>query len=258
LKSFDHVAKAYDEQFTDTKIGKAQRDLVWKYVRNQVNSAQKALELNCGTGRDAQFLAEHCNTVMATDLSPEMIDFAKTKYQKSNLSFQTLDINRVDQIDDKFDLIFSNFGGLNCLDPKEWIKLSSTLSNKLNPGGEIIAVIMSRNCAWERFYFKKQKDEVNRNRRRSKEVILANVDGVDVKTWYYSPDEIIGYMQPNFTFIGTKPIGLFIPPSYLEPYFRKKKVIFNVLKLMESFSVSSNKNSDKADHYLIHFKKGLR
>lgn len=258
MKSFDHVAKAYDEQFTDTKIGKAQRDLVWKYLRNQVNSAQNTLELNCGTGRDAQFLAEHCKSVIATDLSPEMISFASEKYQKSNLRFESLDINLLNKLEGKFDLIFSNFGGLNCLAPKEWKKLASSLSDKLNPGGEFIAVIMSRNCAWERFYFKKQKDELNRNRRRSKEVILANVDGVDVKTWYYSPEEIIKNMESNFTFVSSKPIGLFIPPSYLEPYFRKKKVIFSVLKLMESFSVSSNKSSDKADHYLIHFKKGLR
>ncbi|MBL4703723.1 MAG: class I SAM-dependent methyltransferase [Flavobacteriales bacterium] len=255
MKDFDHVAAVYDSQFTNTLIGKAQRKLVWNYLANVLNKNQQALELNCGTGVDAQFLSKRCKQVIATDISPEMVGYAAEKHPEANIQYQTLDINQLTTINGKFDLIFSNFGGLNCLSSEQWNALSKSLDRSLNPGGQFIAVIMSRNCAWERFYYKRKGDNLNRNRRRSVEPVLANVDGIDVKTWYYSPTEIIHFLSGQFQFIKVKPIGRFIPPSYMEPFFTGKKALFSALTLIESFSVPSKKSADKADHYLIHFKK---
>ena len=70
--SFDPVADLYDEIFSNTRIGKAQRDIVWKYLRKKNLINKNILELNCGTGVDAIHLAQN-NRVTATDASEAML-----------------------------------------------------------------------------------------------------------------------------------------------------------------------------------------
>lgn len=253
MEDFDHIADRYDAGFSETVIGKKQRRLVWNYLMKVMNPEQEVLELNCGTGIDAEFLAKRCKSVLSTDISPEMVKYAQKNRANSNLAFCVLDANQMEPDLGKYDLIFSNFGGLNCLSPEQWTKLGKNINLTLKPGGQFIAVIMSRNCTWERLYFRYKGDKANRDRRRSSGPIMANAENVQVKTWYYSPQEIVNFMPMEFK--RTMPVGLFIPPSYLDPYFKGKKAVLKTLSAMESLSVSSFRSSDKADHYLIHFGK---
>ncbi len=71
-------------------------------------------------------------------------------------------------MDKQYDLIFSNFGGLNCLSPRELNNFMSTALNLLAPKGFLIAVIMGRKTLWERFYFWIKKDYQESKRRRNK------------------------------------------------------------------------------------------
>ena len=55
--AFDRVASSYDELFTHTAIGRAQRKQVWEKLLAAFPPGSRILELNCGTGEDARFLA---------------------------------------------------------------------------------------------------------------------------------------------------------------------------------------------------------
>ena len=112
--SFDKAASNYDDTFTKTDIGKMQRALVYAELSKHLISVQNILEINCGTGEDAIWFAKQNFTVTATDISPKMIEVAKSK---ANLNFSVADINSMATTfeGEKFDLLFSNFGGLNCL-----------------------------------------------------------------------------------------------------------------------------------------------
>lgn len=255
MTDFDHIAAEYDAQFSSTKIGLKQRLRVWKYLLNHTSREQQVLELNCGTGIDAQFLGKRCKSVHATDISPEMIIAAKARNKGNNITFQEVGIQALSEVENKYDLIFSNFGGLNCLSPKEWESLTAEIIPLLNTNGSFIAVIMSRKCLWERFYFRMKKDRENQRRRSSRKPVLANVGNKKVSTWYYAPFEIEQFLGKHFKPVRSKPIGLFLPPSYLESYFQKNNRMLNVLSFLESFSLSSKWLANRADHYLIHFKK---
>ncbi|HTF69211.1 MAG TPA: methyltransferase domain-containing protein, partial [Edaphobacter sp.] len=79
--AFDRIAQDYDQKFTDSLIGRAQRDAVWKVLRRTFRTNDNILELNCGTGEDAIFLASNGISVFALDASPQMISRAEQRLQ---------------------------------------------------------------------------------------------------------------------------------------------------------------------------------
>lgn len=256
--NFDKHAKNYDAVFTNSMIGKAQRSRVYHFLNKYLLSEKKLsiLELNCGTGEDANYLSKLGHTVLATDISSEMIKVAKEKHQHKNLNFQQLDITKItsETFTEKFDLIFSNFGGFNCLSKNEIANFFSISESLLNPSGKMALVIMPKHCWWERFYFSIKGNFKKAKRRNTNEFVYANVEGVQVPTWYYNPEELVSLTSNNYKTIITKPIGIAIPPSYLEPFFKNKKWWLNLLIWKEKW-LSSDFWTKYSDHYLIIFQK---
>jgi len=254
--NFDKHAKNYDAVFTNSMIGKAQRNRVYHFLNKYILSEKKLniLELNCGTGEDANYLAKLGHQVLATDISEEMINVAKEKHQHKNLKFQQLDITKITSeiFTKKFDLIFSNFGGFNCLSKNEIANFFSVSENLLNPKGEMALVIMPKLCWWEWLYFSIKGDFKKAKRRNTDEFVYANVEGVQVPTWYYNPKEIESLANINYTKTIVKPIGIAIPPSYLEPFFTNKKWWLKLLIWKEKW-LSSSFWAKYSDHFLIIF-----
>ncbi len=262
-KIFDNYAKDYDEHFTNSLIGKAQRSLVYKFFEKfiQVNSSdqQKILELNCGTGEDAIWLSNHGFNVLATDISEKMIDTAISKAEKNAVQIQFIQ-SSVQNIlantnNQTFNIIFSNFGGLNCISPEELKKLSSECLTLTNKTSFVAFVIMGRKCIWEKFFFTWKKDKQKSKRRKSLDGVKAIIDNNEFLIWYYSPKEIKELFNESFEIITVKPIGIFIPPSYLENWIKNKKWLFTILLFIENIFGSFSFLSDYADHYFILLKK---
>ncbi|MCF6128458.1 methyltransferase domain-containing protein [Flavobacterium sp. AS60] len=251
--SFDKVAVNYDSTFTNSEIGKLQRNSVYKQLSKQLDSIQNVLEINCGTGEDAIWFAKQNYNVTATDISPKMIEVAKSK---ANLNFKTADINSIASIfeSEKFDLIFSNFGGLNCLSKSELEKFFVNGDSILSEKGKLALVIMPKNTLWEQFYFL-AKARFSSIFRRKKEFVLADVDGEKVATYYYNPKDIVNLAEANFEIVATKPIGFFVPPSYLEPFFKNKKGLLGFLNSFENRIKNWQFLSKYADHYIIILQK---
>lgn len=251
---FDAAAEQYDATFSNTSIGKAQRRQVWRYLENKLQSTNKILELTAGTGIDAVWFSNKVASVHVTDASKEMLSFATSRGNYSNLTYQVLNAIAVDEVNDKFDVVFSNFGGLNCLSPDEWKHFSSKLKTVLLPKGEVIFVLISSGCWWENFYFT-LKGKFKEANRRKNGYAEAKVNGEVVPTWYYSPKEIAQLLGTEFTVINHLPIGFFIPPSYLYPAFKKIPWIVDLFYHLDRLLLANSPLSNKADHFLIHLKK---
>ncbi|MFI5135093.1 MAG: class I SAM-dependent methyltransferase [Chitinophagales bacterium] len=255
--AFDLAASAYDEEFTHSLIGKLQRQRVYFFLKKILtDQSLRILEINCGSGEDAVWLAQQGHHVTATDASPKMIELVRKKISESKLEEKiSTAICDFDDLknkfqSEKFDFIFSDFGGLNCVSGDELEKLSADFSSLLVPGGKFIAVIMGRKCWWERSYFLMKGKSRDALRRNSKELVEAKIGESTVPTWYYSPKEFQNLFLNEFQKIRVRPVGLFIPPSYLNPFFEKKKWLLSILNLLEKmFSLSFL--SDFADHFLI-------
>ncbi len=259
---FDSVAGGYDHTFTRTRTGRLQRDRVQAFVANWLKNypALRVLELNCGTGEDALWLASLGCEVLATDVSPGMIGVAREKAKASGsgaagrVRYEVLDMNNVSQLagEGPFDLIFSNFGGFNCLSPEALGEFAGKAAPLLVPGGHMIAVVMGRKCGWETLYFSAKGQWKTAMRRRTRGPVMARLtDEVQVATWYFSPNEFAGACVPHFAPVKQVPIGLALPPSYLDPFFRKKNTWLTLLAGLEARLGGVAAFADFADHYLL-------
>lgn len=260
MQAFDSIASNYDDAFTNTAIGQLQRARVWHFVDKLLNNhnIRKVLELNCGTGEDALRLSQKVDKVHATDISGQMIAEAQQKavHTSPTLSFQQLSIDDLDSLDGAYDLIFSNFGGFNCLSPDQIKKLSFEAQRLLRPGGRMVAVIMARFCWWEFWYFLLKRQGSNVFRRRHKHAIPAALDANNsIDTYYYNPREFYSLMAQHFKLERCDSVGYFLPPSYLEPFFVKRPRLLRFLNKLEYLVPKGSFFSAASDHYILQLQK---
>src|SRR5687767_9229772 len=78
---FDAIAHNYDDLFSKSLIGYHQRQITRRYLQKFLSGKPplKILEINCGTGEDAIWLASLGHQVIATDQSERMISIAREK-----------------------------------------------------------------------------------------------------------------------------------------------------------------------------------
>ncbi|PHR49677.1 MAG: methylase [Fluviicola sp.] len=253
MSDFDGAAISYDEKFTFSSVGIIQRNLVWHNIKKiNLEGHQNVLEVNCGTGEDAKRWSGLNKSVKSTDISPKMIELAQSKFPE--IDFKTFDITEIKKYEENYDLLFSNFGGLNCLSTDELETFFCDVYKQLPSHGRMILVIMGKKCFWDRVFLILKGKWKERNRRNTESFIEVNVDQVPVKTWYYSPKETKSFVGSQFETEGVYPIGLFVPPSYLANRFKNKNRLMKFLEFLDklfSFRFLAN----YADHYLIVLKK---
>ena len=257
--SFDQVASKYDHEFVHSPIGRFQRHRVWSYLEKYFRHKQtlEILELGCGTGEDALWMANMGHNVMATDTSEKMIEIAAGKAKRSdnkaNVSFTILDLEDINAYpeDRSFDMVFSNFGGLNCVSPGSLGSIMDQAFEMLNPGGRFVMVLMSQFCLWEWFYFRMKGNKEASVRRKGGGPLDVTLGGSAVKTWFYSPAGIKALAGEKFRVKKARPVGFFIPPSYLNNYFRNKSRMLGLLNNLERLSGGIGKMAGISDHFLV-------
>jgi SAM-dependent methyltransferase len=254
---FDTYAFDYDIHFTNSLIGKEQRLQVHKHVSNNAYFFNKhVLEVNCGTGEDALWLAKQQATVLATDVSSGMLSIARKKAANENIEFKQMSAQSIGTLaPERYNYIFSNFGGLNCLSENEMIQFENGCEKLQGYDDQLVFVIMGTKCLWERYFFIRKGDKEKAYRRSNKNGVETVIDSHHFKTYYYSPREIKSIFKKNYYHTATKPIGLFVPPSYLESYFVKRKGLFGFLKLLDKILGNFSFLANYADHYLIVLKR---
>lgn len=262
LVPFDQIAHHYDSTFTNSVIGELQREQVWRYLQKilpQLNGLE-ILELNCGTGEDAVQFGERGFTILATDISQEMLKLTNSKIKQHALQNRVtsfcLDIANIDSVsfDKRFDLVFSNFGGLNCIGPAAVQRLINKMPTLLSPGGRFIAIIMPPYCLWASLYFLFKFRFRDGFQRWTDKKVLATFPGINFNVWYYKPSEIKNWIHPAFKTMATLPIGLTVPPTYLEKFFSRHRAWLSVFNTIDTKLGQLSLLSGMADHFLIDVK----
>lgn len=257
---FDRYSQSYDADFTETKVGKSQRNRVWKLLSGILPTDKKwnILEVNCGTGADAIWLASLGHRVLATDISSEMVAIGKQKsrFSELNLEFQTVGFQNITSTGEPetFDLIFSNFGGLNCISEND-LKIFLRAANRLlKPDGKLVMVVMPSFCLWETLYYLLKFQPTNAFR-RLKSRAKANLEGNDLWVYYHNPFRVCRLARDSFDMKKLASVGLFLPPSYLANFFRNKPRLLKILNSMESLFSGFSWFSALSDHYFLLLKK---
>jgi SAM-dependent methyltransferase len=266
--AFDAFAAAYDDDFTHSILGQLLRPRVWDILGQHFTTGQHILELTCGTGKDAVWLAQHGVNVTATDGSAEMVKMAKTKAEEQRsrgeeeagqrgsievkqVSLQEISAGQRSAVGGRFDGVFSNFGGLNTIG--EWHSLAAALAKIVKPGGTVILVPMGPVCPWEILWYLAHGQPKAAFRRFSRRGVPAKIGGSIIPIWYPSARQLRADFSPWFRHQATESLELWLPPSYLDHLVDKWPAFFARLNQFEK--ATARLSGGWGDHYIIVLKR---
>jgi SAM-dependent methyltransferase len=249
---FDTAAAQYDDTFTNSIIGKLQRERVyyWLDKAHFFTKNKSVFELNCGTGFDADFFNSKGLEVRATDVSPKMIAVAKQN-RSEKIKFETLDFKDLNGEEITENAVFSNFGGLNCLSHSQLTDFISTLSAKQTLGNMVALVIMPKFSVVESLYLFLKLKWGQMFRRNTNLSVNVNVDGINIPTYFHAPNAVKKLLKDHYKILFTKPVALLLPPSYLEPLAKKHPRIAKIIYKLEGFFGSFSILAGLSDHFII-------
>lgn len=256
--AFDSQATEYDEVFTRSTIGRAQRNAVWKRATSLFSPGSHILELNCGTGEDALFLARLGMSVVACDASEQMIKLArqrkKEEYPGADVRFEHLPIERLTTLTTftQFDGVFSNFSGLNCVTDLE--NTSKQLSDLVKGGAPLLLCLSTRVCLWEIFYYL-FCGNMRKAFRRCKGRTDAKLGGVSFPVYYHSIHRLRSFFEPAFKLKTYTGIGILVPPSYLEFWAKKHPHFLHLLQRIDAMVCTWPFFRMIGDHVLLQFER---
>ncbi|GAB4515925.1 MAG: class I SAM-dependent methyltransferase [Anaerolineae bacterium] len=277
--SFDVAAPTYDRDFTQRRLALWLRAMVRAHV--PVQAGERVLELGCGTGEDAVWLAGQGALVTATDASEVMLACTREKTQHAGLSARVqvrhLDMNALEEdtdadarygvatnhvsndthpVDERFDGVFSNFGAVNCA--ADLPGLARFLAAQVRPGGWVVLVIMGRWCPWEIGWhlLHGKPGAAFRRARAGQAGIPAHVgEGQTVRVWYPTPRDVRRAFAPHFVYQRTVGMGTLLPPSYLDHVAERWPGTFEVLAGWDARFGAFFPMTAWNDHYLIAFSR---
>jgi SAM-dependent methyltransferase len=257
---FDAIAERYDETFTASNIGRAQRNSVWKELERAFPCGHRVLEIGCGTGVDACFLAEHGVTVFACDSSPQMIAVATRRIKQNgkdgSVHPRLLAAEGIASLSDgdSFDGAFSNFGALNCVADLQ--QFARDLAMLLKPGATALLCWMGPWCLWEIAWYLAQGKAGKAFRRFHREGVTARLaPGASIRVRYPSVTDLARTFAPEFRIKSVKGIGVAVPPSYLEPWANRFPGLFDLTVRTDSLLGRCPGIYFLADHLLLEFRR---
>lgn len=145
--AYDAIAQGYDLALVGDRW---MRRALWGRYRAHFHAGQQLLDIGCGTGIDAVYLARQGMTVDGFDSSPEMLAVARRRATRNGVE------NRVqfwiDSIDSfsaegPFDGVISGFAALNTV--PDLPGFANHIASLLIPGGRAVLHLVNRFGIWE-------------------------------------------------------------------------------------------------------------
>ena len=259
VDQFDNVNKAFSRQsIIYDDYDSSNPTLIW--MRNQVQNhtlkylrkEDRILELNSGTGIDAEFFAKKGFSIHCTDLSDGMIEQMKKKFSsgelKNKVTIQQCSFTELNKINGKFDFIFSNFGGLNCVSDLQ--NVTKFFPQLLNEAGRVCLVILPPVCPWELIQICRGKFKLA-FRRFHKGGVFANVEGVKFKTYYFSVSQVMKALGKDFKLLKLKNLAFFTPIPQMEKLPKKLPQLAKALNKIDEIISSIPLFNRIGDHIIV-------
>jgi ubiquinone/menaquinone biosynthesis C-methylase UbiE len=255
---FDAVAETYDQGFTFSKIGQSQRSAVWRELGRTFHAGDRVLEIGCGTGVDACFLAERGVQVLACDSSPAMIQIAARRVREKAINTVDLRVLPAENLSEirpeaPFDGVFSNFGALNCVEDLHAV--GQNLGRLLKPGGTALMCFLGPSCLWEVAWYllKANPRKAFRRWRGSNTAQLGPESHVQVR--YYGIRSLNRIFAPSLRLRSWSGVGLLVPPSYVESSARRFPTLLKLAEWADRWLTRFPLIRGCADHILVKFER---
>jgi SAM-dependent methyltransferase len=259
---FDTAAVGYDATFTDQPLGRILRSAVWRHLGAQFREGDRVMDLGCGTGVDALWLAGRGVEVLGLDASQCMIEVASLKVGSSfqSASFKQFDLSSPDDWQQfqgnngiPFQGAYSNFGALNCVRDRR--AFGRSLAPLIEPGGRLVLVLMGPFCPWEWVWFgaRLQWRAATRRWRSGESAFIGERSSLPV--YYPGPATLKRELAPYFSHRLTEGIGVLLPPTFATSVIEHRPRLLDRLLRWEKWAASSLPGQWLNDHYLSVFER---
>jgi len=260
--AFDSIAESYDRVFSESLIGTAQRTAVWKQMETVFQAGDNVLDIGCGTGVDACFLAERGVSVVACDCSQEMIKIARNRTGhpasvSGKVDFCLLAAEEIATLAGmRFDGAISNFGALNCV--QDLRAFAKDLAALIKPRGVLLLCLIGPCCLWETVWYLtkgKPRTAFRRSRRHGDGVKARVADGPPVQVRYPNAAALVTAFSPEFRLETYRGVGLTVPPSYMEPWAARFPRLLSLAESIDSHLAAWPGLRSCGDHILLKFER---
>jgi ubiquinone/menaquinone biosynthesis C-methylase UbiE len=258
-RAFSRQAPVFDDYDAGNTINQYKRRRVRDRVMQCLPPGASILELNAGTGLDSIWFARQGYRVHATDIAPGMLEQLAKKVDESGLrnsvTYELCSFTELEGLKAKgpYDLIFSNFAGLNCTDRLD--KVLASFPSLLRPGGYVVLVVLPSFCLWETLLLFKGRFRTAFRRILAKNGASSRVEGVYFKCWYYQPSYISTRLSPLFKLKGLEGLCSFVPPSYIEYFAERHPRIYRWLVKKEERFRTRRPWRSIGDYYILTMQK---
>jgi SAM-dependent methyltransferase len=243
---FDSIAASYDATFGVSPAGRLFRFRLAERVVAGAKVRARVLDLGCGTGEDALWLASQGFAVHGVDESQGMIHAAQAKASRfdSSATFECRGIETLKPSDSGYDVVISNFGALNCLPLATW---SAIVPRLLKPSGRALVVLMGR---------KPLPEGLRRGFAEADRGMAADVPLGDsrIQVHYARPGEVCEALEKTSVVEGIEPLGFLVPGPGYASFPRRYPMAFAALAMAESVLRTVPIFRGRGDHTLYEFR----
>lgn len=260
-EAFDQAAQNYDELYQGNQVMAWMRQESLAALQAAFPPGSHLLEIGCGTGEEALALARRGYSIVATDISPAMIETCRRKAAAQGnpgVEWRSVPAGQVDALLSeyeraRFDGAYASFGALNCephLEP-----VAATLGRLLRPGARMVCSIMGRWCGWEMAWGLLHLRPRQAFRRFGQNWIgagLASPGGtLSVPVRYYTPRSFARAFEPYFRVSATRGLPVFLPPPYLGHLLERHPALLPRLARVERALSARFPFYLLGDHFLV-------
>lgn len=235
------------------------RERVRAHISRFLPTGSSVLELNAGTCEDAIWLAGQGHRVHATDIADGMLQQARKKIAAAGrqdvISLEKCSFTALDTLQQhtEYDMIFSNFAGLNCTGRLD--RVLQSLPALVKPGGVVTLVMLPPFCLWETMLVFKGKFRTAFRRFSGRKGSAAKVEGKHFRCYYYPPSFIAKYMRAQFDVLSVEGLCTIAPPSYLQGFAEKRPRLYGWLCKMEEKLMYCAPWKSIGDYYIISLRR---
>jgi hypothetical protein len=151
-----------------------------------------------------------------------------------------------------FDRALSNFSGLNSV--ADLNRTARDLASMVTLGAPVIICLSTRFCLSETLWFLFH-GKVRKAFRRSFAIATVKVDNHAVKIHYPALREVRKSFSSSFLMRSCTGIGIAVPPTFLEPVFRKYSRVLGPLRRMDTCVSQLPLFRRIGDHMLVRFER---